>query len=72
MLQRDRAYFTSMADFSSRLPGKFSVPASGVALASEYFIITLRVSIGQVQASGAALLTREGGGWPAVVWQKTL
>ena len=61
-----------MADVSSRLPGKLTVPVSGVALASEYFMVTLRVTIGQAQASGAALLMREGAGWPAVVWQKTL
>ena len=70
--QRARAYFTTLADFSSRMPRAIGMPVSGVALASDYFIVTLRVSIGQSQARGAALLAREGAGWPAVVWQKTL
>ena len=70
--QRERAYFTSVEDFASRIPGKLAVPASGVVLASQYFIVTLNVNFGQAQARGAALLTRDGAGWPAVVWRKTL
>ena len=72
VVQRDRAYFISMADFTNRLPRKFTVPISGLALSSEYFIVTIQVAFGETQASGTALLTREGAGWPAVVWQKTL
>jgi general secretion pathway protein K len=70
--QRDRAYFTTVADFASRIPGKLAVPATGVVLASQYFVVTLNVTFGQAQAHGAALLVRDGAGWPAVVWQKTL
>jgi general secretion pathway protein K len=70
--QRDRAFFTTVADFSSRLPGRYTASASNVTVASAYFAVTLRVTFGQTQARGAALLTREGAGWPAVVWQKFL
>ncbi len=70
--QRDRAYFSSVADFASRLPGRLAVPASGIALSSQYFVVTLHATVGQAQAHGTALLTREGSGWPAIVWQKTL
>ena len=70
--QRDRAYFSTVADFANRMPGRLTLPVSGVALSSEYFMVTLRVTIGQSQAHGAALLTREVAGWPAVVWQKYL
>ena len=70
--QRERAYFTSVEDFASRIPGKLAVPASGVVLSSQYFIVTLNVNFGQAQARGAALLARDGAGWPAVVWRKTL
>ena len=70
--QRDRIYFSSVADFAYRLPGRLAVPASGIALSSQYFVVTLHATIGQAQAHGAALLTREGTGWPAIVWQKML
>lgn len=70
--QRERVYFSSVADFANRLPGRLVIPASGIALSSQYFVVTLRATIGEAQARGAALLTREGSGWPAIVWQKTL
>jgi general secretion pathway protein K len=70
--QRDRAYFTTITDFSSRLPGRYTPPLANIAVASAFFTVTLRVTFGQTQAHGAALLTREGAGWPAVVWQKYL
>lgn len=70
--QRERAYFNSVADFANRLPGKLAVPASGVALASQYFLVTVHATMGEAQAHGVALLTREGTGWPLIVWQKTL
>ncbi len=71
--QRDRIYFSSVADFANRLPGRLVIPAaSGIALSSQNFVVTLHATIGQAQARGAALLTREGSGWPAIVWQKTL
>jgi general secretion pathway protein K len=72
VVQRDRAYFISMADFTNRLSSRFKVPVSGLALSSEYFIVTIQVTFGDTQSSGTALLTREGAGWPGVVWQKTL
>jgi general secretion pathway protein K len=70
--QRSRAYFNSMADFSNRLPPGYQIPISGVVLYSEYFMVTVRATIGTTPASGVALLTRESPGWPAVVWQKFL
>ncbi|MEO8441253.1 MAG: type II secretion system minor pseudopilin GspK [Betaproteobacteria bacterium] len=70
--QRDRVYFSSVADFANRLPGGLVIPASGIALSSQYFVVTLHAAIGQAQAHGRVLLTREGSGWPAIVWQKIL
>jgi general secretion pathway protein K len=70
--RRDRIYFSSVADFANRLPGRLVIPASGIALSSQYFVVTLYATIGEAQARGTALLTREGSGWPAIVWQKTL
>lgn len=69
---RDRAYFSSIADFANRLPAKLNVPVTGVALASRYFVVTLNARIGEAQASATALLSRDASGWPSIVWQKTL
>jgi general secretion pathway protein K len=68
--QRERAYFTSAADLANRLAGRFGLPVSGVAFASDYFLVNVRVNVGAAQSRGAALLARESAGWPAVVWQK--
>jgi len=69
--ERDRAYFRDPAEFYNRLPtGTSSVSMDDVAFKSDYFIATVRVKIGDAQARGAALLTRPGFGWPAVVWRK--
>lgn len=71
VVQRERSYFRDVADFASQLPRQLQAPADAVAVASSYFLATLRVSVGQSEARGTALLWREGGGWPAVVWRKT-
>ena len=41
-------------------------------MSSDYFMATLRVTIGGAQARGKALLARTGSGWPVVVWRKYL
>ncbi len=68
--QRERAYFRDLADFTSRLPRTVKLPAEGVAVSSTYFLVQARVTIGRSVASGAALLAREGSGWPVVLWRK--
>lgn len=70
--QRERAYFSTPADFASRLTAKFTVPSSGIAVSSAFFVVTLRATIGDAQAHVAALIAREGTGRPAVIWQKML
>lgn len=70
--QRERTYFYSIQDFANRLPSNFNLPASGIALASKYFLVTLHARIGDAQASGTALLSRDASGWPSIVWQKVL
>jgi len=69
--QRERAYYRNFGEFFSQLPPGFIVPTENISVSSDYFIATMRVSIGEAQARGAALLWREGTGWPAVVWRKT-
>ena len=70
--QRDRAYFLSNEDFIRQLPRGAEVAAGDIGVSSNYFIATLRVTIGGAQARGKALLARGGSGWPAVLWRKYL
>lgn len=69
--QRERAYFRNYAEFFSQLPQGLMVPTENIAVNSDYFLATLRVTIGGAQARGVALLARgKAGGWPAIVWRK--
>jgi general secretion pathway protein K len=70
--QRDRAYYRDVDDFSKRLPRGVTANAGDIGVSSNYFVATLRVTIGGAQASGKALLARPGTGWPAVIWRKYL
>jgi len=70
--QRDRAYYRSVEDFRKRLPAGAEAAATDITVSSDYFMATLRVTVGGAQASGKALLARGAAGWPVVVWRKTL
>jgi len=70
--QRNRAYYRSVDDFLKRLPSATEVTANGLSVSSDYFMATLRVSIGDAQARGKALLARGSTGWPAILWRKYL
>jgi len=70
--QRDRAYFRDSEDFSKRLPSGVTAAAGDIGVSSDYFVATLRVTIGGAQARGKALLARAGSGWPVVLWRKYL
>lgn len=69
-VQRSRAYFRNRANFLAQLPPGAVAGGNDVTTASQYFLASVRVTIGGAQARGTALLTREGAGWPAVVWRK--
>jgi len=69
--QRDRAYFRDTGDFTKRLP-RDAAAAEGISVSSDYFLASLRVTIGGAQARGKALLARSGSGWPVVIWRKYL
>jgi general secretion pathway protein K len=72
--QRDRAYFRDTNDFINRLPrGPVAAPAD-ISVSSDYFLASLRVTIGGAQARGRALLSRAGSGtgWPSIIWRKYL
>jgi len=70
--QRDRAYFRSSDDFLRRLPRGAEAAAGDIGVSSDYFMATLRVTIGGAQARGKALFARRGSGWPDIVWRKYL
>jgi len=69
---RDRAYFRDVADFAVRLPKGIEPGNSAISVSSDYFLATLRVSFGDAQASGLALLARPDAKWPKILWCKTL
>ena len=70
--QRDRAYYRSSDDFLRRLPRGAEAAAGEIGVSSDYFLATLRVSIGGAQARGQALLARGASGWPEIIWRKYL
>jgi general secretion pathway protein K len=70
--QRERAYFRNWGEFFRQLPPGLIVPTENISVSSDYFMATMRVTIGGAQARGLALLERGNtGGWPAIVWKKT-
>jgi general secretion pathway protein K len=72
--QRERAYFRDTGDFARRLPRAAAAAAAAgdISVSSDYFLASLRVTIGGAQARGKALLWRPGNGWPVVIWRKYL
>ncbi|MBI2960093.1 MAG: type II secretion system minor pseudopilin GspK [Betaproteobacteria bacterium] len=70
--QRERAYFRSADDFISRLTRGLAVSPGNISVRSDYFLVTMRVTIGEAQARGTALLVRDGAAWPTVIWRKYL
>jgi general secretion pathway protein K len=69
--RRERAYFRSFEDFYKQLPRGLNVPSEDITVSSDYFVATLRVTMGGAQARGTALLARTTDFWPAIVWTKT-
>jgi len=69
--QRSRAYFLDRPDFLRQLPQGVQVGMEDISFASDYFMATLRVTIGSAQARGVVLLVRNSTGqWPAIIWSK--
>jgi general secretion pathway protein K len=70
--QRERAYYRSSDDFLRRLPRGAEAATGDIGVGSDYFMATLRVTIGGAQARGQALLARGASGWPEIIWRKYL
>ena len=69
--RRERAYFRSSDDFFKQIPSGLIVPTENISVSSDYFVATLRVTMGGAQARGTALLARSSDLWPAIIWTKT-
>jgi general secretion pathway protein K len=67
---RERAYFRNQTEFLAQLPAGAVAQGNDVSTASQYFLASVRVSIGEAEARGTALLERDSGAWPAIVWRK--
>jgi general secretion pathway protein K len=70
--QREQSHFRTLSDFQVRLPEGLAASVEDVSVSSDYFVATMRATIGPAQARGSALLARANAGWPAVVWRKYL
>jgi general secretion pathway protein K len=68
--ERERRYFRTTEDFSSRVPRGVIVPMQEITVGSDFFMVTLRVTSGETESRGKALLRRDDTGWPAIVWRK--
>ena len=69
---RTRAYFRDRNDLLRLLPQGVLVAVEDISFGSDYFMATMRVTIGGSQARGTALLARGSSGWPAIIWRKVL
>ena len=68
--QRDRVYFRILPEFFAQLPHGLSVSPKNISVSSDYFLVTMQVTIGAAQARGVALLDRENDGWPVILWRQ--
>lgn len=66
---RSTKAFLTVADFRSRLPSGIPVNELALSVTSVGFVVRVDVRQGEVRATGLALVLRDGGAWPRVVWQ---
>jgi general secretion pathway protein K len=70
LADRARKPFSTIAEFRARLPGGATIGSeSSLGVASNYFLVSVRARQGDALAQARALLKRDGGTWPTVVWQ---
>ena len=69
--QREKTHFRNVQEFTAALPRGLTAATTDVTVGSDYFVASMRASIGGAQAFGSALLARQKSGWPAIVWRKT-
>lgn len=68
---RDRHFIRDRGEFRRLLPNGIEVSENDITISSDYFMAHIRVAYGSAQATGSALLARQGAGWPAILWLKS-
>jgi general secretion pathway protein K len=67
---RARKPFTTIAEFRARLPSGATIDnEAALAVASSYFLVSVRARQGEVVARVRALVRRDGRQWPTIAWQ---
>lgn len=61
--------YVSTGDFRARLPASLTVEEPLVRVTSDAFVVRVDVRQGEVRTVGLALVVRESGTWPRVIWQ---
>ncbi|MDR2243956.1 MAG: type II secretion system minor pseudopilin GspK [Burkholderiales bacterium] len=70
LAERDSRPFFSLADFRRRLPPDVrTFSEEGLGVSSRYFLVTVRARQGDARAQAQALLHRDAGRWPEIVWK---
>jgi general secretion pathway protein K len=70
--KRDRAYFRNAQDFQQALPEGLTVPADGVTVSSQYFLVQARAQSERLAIGNQALYYRQGRALPKLVWRAEL
>ena len=69
--ERDRIYFKDRADFFARIArGDFALGQESVQAHSEYFMVDVEARYGRAAVTSYALLYRQPGAWPDILWQR--
>ncbi|NNM82205.1 MAG: type II secretion system minor pseudopilin GspK [Burkholderiales bacterium] len=69
---RTQNYFATTDDFASRIQAKnIVVPNGEITVASQFFLVTVKVTQGKTRVIMHTLLDREGSAWPSKVWQSS-
>jgi general secretion pathway protein K len=67
---RARKPFTTVAEFRARLPDGAALASDlGLSVRSNFFYVTIEARQGTTRSRARALVRRDGGGRPTVVWQ---
>jgi general secretion pathway protein K len=62
--------YATISEFRARLPSGATIGNDAtLGVSSNYFLVSVRARQGEAIAQARALLKRESGEWPAVVWQ---
>ena len=69
--ERDRIYFKDRADFFARVARPdFALGEESVQTVSEYFLADVEARYGRAAVTTRALLHRQPGAWPDILWQR--